>query len=159
MQNAYKLEVVKTKLREPATEVTSPKAVAEFNRDLVRYEREHFVRLDLDTRKRVIGRETVHIGTVDQVVIHPTDVFRGALLSGAAGVVLVHNHPSGDPEPSENDRRISEQLHEIANLLQLEIVDFVIVTEDGRYWSEVDDQVGRLPQTTNSQQALTVFNE
>jgi DNA repair protein RadC len=159
MQNAYKLEVVKTKLRKPAMEVTSPKAVAEFNQDLTRYDREHFVRLDLDTQKRVIGRETVHIGTIDQVVIHPTDVFRGALLSGAAGVVLVHNHPSGDPEPSENDQRISEQLHEIANLLQLEIVDCVIVAEGGCYWSEVDDQVGRLPQTSSNQQALTVFNE
>ena len=155
-QACYRIELVRTRIAEPSEELSGPAAVARFCGDLPSLDREHLVRLDLDCRCQVIGRETVHIGTADSVVLSPREIFRGALLSGATQVVVVHNHPSGSPEPSGEDRVVQKRLRKAGEMLEIELTDFVILGEGGRYWSAVDGY-GRLPPETPGQHRLERF--
>lgn len=95
---------------------------------------EHLCVVLLSTRNHVLGVETVSVGGLDGTVVHPREVFRTALLRSAAAVVLVHNHPSGDPTPSPDDVAITRRLVEAGRLLGVEVIDHVIVG-DGRYAS------------------------
>ena len=93
--------------------------------------REHFLVLLLNARHEVIGKETVSIGSLNASIVHPREVFKPALLASAASVVLVHNHPSGDPEPSEEDLNITKRLVEAGELLSIGVLDHVIVAGRG----------------------------
>ncbi len=108
--------------------LNSPEAVARLMREEMRtYQVEHFEVLLLNTRYRLIGREPIARGTLDSVLIKPREVFRPAILANAAAVILVHNHPSGDPTPSEDDIRITRDLIRAGKLLQIEVLDHVIL--------------------------------
>jgi DNA repair protein RadC len=96
--------------------------------------RERVVRVDLDNQNRVIGEETVAIGTGEAALMSPREVFRGALLSGATRVIILHNHPSGNPSPSPEDQEVAEKLRQAGELLAIPVLDFVIIGENGRYW-------------------------
>jgi DNA repair protein RadC len=87
--------------------IRGPEDVLAHVADLARERREHFVVLLLNARHEIQGRETVSIGSLNASIVHPREVFRPAILHAAASVVLVHNHPSGDPEPSEEDLGIT----------------------------------------------------
>ena len=115
----------------PRGAMTNPELVYETVRDLAAAPQEHFEVLHLDVKHRLLARQTIAIGTLDRALIHPRDVFTGALLHGSAGIVLVHNHPSGDPEPSSEDTELTRQLLEGAKLLGVSILDHVIVGVDG----------------------------
>jgi DNA repair protein RadC len=84
--------------------------------------------LRLNTRRRLIG-EAVKVadGTLDTILVHPREVFRPALEANAAAVVLVHNHPSGDPTPSEADIKVTRDLIRAGQLLKIEVLDHVII--------------------------------
>mgnify|MGYP006269687335 CR=1 FL=1 len=131
---AYRIELVRTKVAEPATSLSSPQDVARYLEHLARYDREHLIRLDLDVRCQLISVETVHIGTVDAIQISPREIFRGALLSGARQVIIAHNHPSGDPSPSDEDRAVADKLKRVGELMDIPVTDFCIVA-DGEFWS------------------------
>lgn len=88
---------------------------------------ECFVVLFLNTRKRVKGHQLVTIGTMDTLLIHAREVFRTAIVSSAASVLLLHNHPSGDPTPSEADIKVTRDLIRAGHLLKIEVVDHVII--------------------------------
>jgi len=79
----------------------------------------------------LVHREVVAIGTVDASIVHPREVFRPALEHAASAVILVHNHPSGNAEPSKADKQITKQLKEAGKLMGIELLDHVIVTESG----------------------------
>jgi DNA primase len=79
------------------------------------------------TRKRVKGHELVTIGTMDTVLVDPRVLFRGALIAGTAAIVVVHNHPSGDPTPSEADIKVTRDIARGGQLLKIEVVDHVII--------------------------------
>jgi DNA repair protein RadC len=81
----------------------------------------------LDTKLRLIRVEEISLGTLNECIAHPRDIFRPALVNNAHAVVLVHNHPSGDPSPSEADRRLTIRLMEAARLLQVTFFDHVII--------------------------------
>lgn len=81
----------------------------------------------LNTRKRLIRVEEVIDGTIDQLLVHPREVFKSAIASNAAAVVLVHNHPSGDPTPSEADIKVTRDLIRAGQLLKIEVIDHVII--------------------------------
>jgi DNA repair protein RadC len=89
--------------------------------------REHFIVLLLNARHEVIGSETVSIGSLNASIVHPREVFKPAVLASAASIVLVHNHPSGDPEPSEEDLSITKRLVEAGELLGIGVLDHVIL--------------------------------
>lgn len=88
----------------------------------------------LNTRRRCIGHSIVAIGVSDCVLMHPSQVFRAAILAGANSIVLAHNHPSGDPSPSEGDIRCTRDFIQAGKTLKIEVVDHVILGDlcDGR---------------------------
>ncbi len=105
--------------------------VAVVGRKLKREPREHFLVLLLNARHEVLGKETVSIGSLNASIVHPREVFRPAVLQAAAALVLVHNHPSGDPEPSEEDLSITKRLVQVGDLLGINVLDHVIVAARG----------------------------
>ena len=83
--------------------------------------------LMLNTRKRVKGHQLLTIGTMDTLLVHAREVFRGAIIAAAACIVIIHNHPSGDPTPSEADVKVTRDLIRAGQLLKLELVDHVVI--------------------------------
>ncbi|MGE0494561.1 MAG: DNA repair protein RadC [Vulcanimicrobiota bacterium] len=104
-----------------------PEDVFELLVDMVDYDREHFVALYLDARRRVIGQETVSVGTLTASLVHPREVFAPALQRRAATVVVAHNHPSGDPTPSAEDVALTRRLVRAGELLGVELLDHIVV--------------------------------
>src|SRR5690606_34740273 len=98
-------------------------------------DREHFVVLLLDTQNQIIGIHTVTVGTLDASLIHPREVFKSAILANAASIILAHNHPSGDPAPSAEDRSVTRLLTEAGVTIGIEVLDHVIVGDGLRYHS------------------------
>ncbi len=88
---------------------------------------ECFVVLFLNVRKRVKGHQLVTIGTMDTLLVHAREVFRAAIISSAACVALMHNHPSGDSQPSEADIKVTRDLQRAGQLLKIEVVDHVVI--------------------------------
>ncbi|MBI5222360.1 MAG: DNA repair protein RadC [Candidatus Magasanikbacteria bacterium] len=89
--------------------------------------KENFIALYLDARNRLIYKETVSVGTLNSSIVHPREVFEPAIRHFAAQIILAHNHPSGDPEPSEDDLVITRRLIEAGKIMGVEITDHVIV--------------------------------
>jgi DNA repair protein RadC len=102
-----------------------------FSPRLVRMRRESFFVLLLDGRHRLIEEREVSRGTLTASLVHPREVFREAIQSAAAALVLVHNHPSGDPTPSGEDRSVTQRLLEAGRVIGIEVIDHVIVAEGG----------------------------
>jgi len=114
--------------REESPVLDNPVTVVEFLRETNRVKNvEAFQVLLLNTRKKLIRVEEISEGTLDTILVHPREVFRAAITANAAGIVLVHNHPSGDPTPSEADIRVTRDLIRAGQLLKIEVVDHVII--------------------------------
>lgn len=105
----------------------SAKEVFEYCQDMRSLKKEHFVSLYLNAKNRLILRETIAIGSLFSNLIHPREVFAPAISNSTAFVILVHNHPSGDPEPSENDLLLTKRLVECGKLLGIDVLDHVII--------------------------------
>jgi DNA repair protein RadC len=111
--------------------LTRPEDVFEWCADMRCADRERFVGLYLDARHRVVRRHTVSVGTLTASLVHPREVFGPAIRARAAALVVVHNHPSGDPEPSPEDCALTERLKEGARLLGVDLLDHVVVARGG----------------------------
>lgn len=103
---------------------------------------ECFCVLCLDTRNRLIRRHLVSLGTLNQSLVHPREVFRPAIRDGAAAIILAHNHPSGDPSPSAEDLAITGKLIEAGGLLDIQVLDHLVIG-DGRYCSMREQGLAR----------------
>ena len=110
--------------------VSDADSACEALRFLSSRDRENFVVMHLGPQKQVLGIEEVARGTVQEVSVHPREVFKGAILSNASSVIVGHNHPSGDPNPSESDRLISARLVQAGKVLNLPVVDHIVVGEN-----------------------------
>jgi DNA repair protein RadC len=88
---------------------------------------ECFAVLMLNTRRRVKGHQLVTIGTMDTLLVHPREVFRGAVIAGASAIVMMHNHPSGEATPSEADIKVTRDLIRAGQLIKIEVIDHVIL--------------------------------
>jgi len=116
-------------------QMTSPRSVAEYLMPQYGNRRvEQFGVLLLDTKHRVLRSTVLSIGTLDASIVHPREVFREAVAGGAAKIVLFHNHPSGDPEPSREDTHLTERLIAAGVLMGIDVIDHVILG-DARYFS------------------------
>ena len=93
--------------------------------------KEHFKLILLNPRNKIIGISTISIGTLNASLVHPREVFKDAITHSAASVVLAHNHPSGDPEPSEDDIKITKKLVESGKILGIEVLDHIIIAKNG----------------------------
>jgi DNA repair protein RadC len=94
---------------------------------------ESFLALHLNTRHHVVGFEEIARGGQNAVHVHPCDVFRGAIVTGVPAIILAHNHPSGDPTPSAEDRDLTERLNLSGRLLAVQILDHLVVGETSFY--------------------------
>lgn len=108
----------------------SPLEIALKCKDFRTAKKEHFCVFFLDTQNRILGKETVSIGTLNTSLIHPRECFRTAIVKAAASVIFVHNHPSGSLEPSIEDLTVTKRLTEVGKLIGIEVLDHVIVTAE-----------------------------
>lgn len=98
-------------------------------------DREHFVVVMLDAQNGLIGVHTASVGTLTAALVSPREVFKAAILANAASIVVAHNHPSGDPEPSPEDIHVTEVLRRAGTVLEVEVLDHIVVGDGGRFVS------------------------
>jgi DNA repair protein RadC len=109
----------------------TPKEIWEELKDLRDNKKEHFVIFYLDSRNQEIKREIISVGSLNANLVHPREVFEPAVRNLAAQIILAHNHPSGDPEPSEDDLEVTKRLIECGKILGIEVIDHIIITKTG----------------------------
>jgi len=117
---------------EPAKKlsVKTPDEVVSLVRSRLRgKKREHFLALLLDTRGQLIKTSEISVGSLDTSIVHPREVFKEAMSASAASVIFVHNHPSGDPEPSEDDIKLTKRLAQAGEIVGIDVLDHVIVCD------------------------------
>ena len=94
---------------------------------------EHFIALAVDNKNRLICRKVMSRGTVDQAPVFPREIVRFALLKQASGIILAHNHPGGDPEPSLQDRELTTKIKRVCVELGIRVLDHIIISESGHF--------------------------
>lgn len=133
----YKVMLVRdnTKTKTDTQFINSPDDV---NKILQSYlngvDREHFVVILLNRKNGIIGINTVSVGDLSSSIVHPREVFKPAIVAGAASIIVAHNHPSGDPTPSSDDINVTKRLKEAGDILGIGVLDHIIIG-DGSYVS------------------------
>lgn len=127
------VSLVREELHAERTTISCPDDV--FNLDFLRKEfdladREKFIVLHLNAKNAVISYEVVSIGTLNSSLVHPREVFKAAILSNAGSIILCHNHPSGDTEPSDDDLALTKRLVDAGKFLGIEVLDHVVFAAD-----------------------------
>jgi len=115
------------------SKVKSSKDVYDMMYHEARVDRETFWVLHLNTKLAIIEKELVFMGTLDGCTIHAREIFKKAIVNSSCSIICVHNHPSGEPEPSEADLETSKMLVKAGNLLGIPVTDFIIVATKGFY--------------------------
>jgi len=112
--------------------ITSPHTLVKaIRKSILEKAKEHFKLVLLNTRNKIIGISTISIGTLNASLVHPREVFKDALVHSASSIILVHNHPSEDPEPSDDDMMLTRRLADAGRLMGIEVLDHIIVTRAG----------------------------
>ena len=112
--------------------VTEAKVAVDFIREMIEdYSKEQFYVLNFDVRNRVIDVEQISKGTLTASLVHPRETFESAIRKHAASIMVAHNHPSGDLQPSEEDIRITRRLKDAGNILGIQLLDHIIITKLG----------------------------
>jgi len=114
-----------------STKASTPGDIVALCEDLRQLAQEAFNVITVDAKNKVIARHLVSLGILDATLVHPREVFRPAILDGAAAIICVHNHPSGDPSPSAEDLKITRQLVEAGKVLDVKLLDHVIIGRPG----------------------------
>src|SRR5512133_1284671 len=136
----YETLIVKediTNYLKTGTRYTAPRQVSDTFQFLMKETKEMFITLHLDGKNRIICMDLVSIGSLNQSIVHPREVFKTALLSNAAAIILVHQHPTGDSSPSSEDLAITRRLKEAGEIMGIKVLDHIIVG-DGEYLSFVE---------------------
>ena len=110
--------------------ILSPEDVWNELKDIRDNKKEHFVVFFLDSRNQEIKREIISVGTLNANLVHPREVFEPAIRCNAAQIIVAHNHPSGDTDPSPEDESITKRLAEAGRILGIEILDHIVVSKD-----------------------------
>ncbi|MCW2277141.1 RadC family protein [Heliophilum fasciatum] len=126
---------IATTAPEQRSAIRSPGDASRLVMEEMRYlDKEHFRAIALNTKNQVLAIETISVGSLASSIVHPRELFKALIRRSSAAVILVHNHPSGDPTPSREDREITQRLAEGGKLLGIEVLDHVIIG-DNRYAS------------------------
>jgi proteasome lid subunit RPN8/RPN11 len=125
------LEVIKTGKVKTCKSLTNPWSIYTTMRFLKKKDREHFYVLHLNSKLQIIGKEIISIGTLTDSIIHPREVFKGAILNNSAAIICVHNHPSGDPKPSQVDIEITKRLKQTGDIIGISVLDHMIIGSQG----------------------------
>jgi DNA repair protein RadC len=136
--NFYSLKMVKedSTLYETAV-IQSPVEVYQAAKQLLALHEEpeeHFCIFCLNTKNKIVGVHTISIGSLNASIVHPREVFKAAMLNNASGIICLHNHPSGDPEPSREDIETTRRLVDAGEIMGIKVLDHVIIGEQ-RYLS------------------------
>ena len=113
--------------------ISTPKDVVAQLTDLRHNKKEHFIALYLNARNQLVYKETISMGTLNANLVHTREVFEPALKHSAAGIMVAHNHPSGDPKPSEDDLEITKRLVEAGKMMGVELLDHVIIATSNHF--------------------------
>ncbi|MGL4336853.1 MAG: RadC family protein [Turicibacter sp.] len=114
-----------------ADAILSPSDCVSFlSADMKHLTQEHFVVLFLDTKNYIVGKKTIFIGSLNKAIVHPREVFRAAIKRSSASIICAHNHPSGDPTPSEQDIQLTHRLVEAGELIGIKVLDHVIIGDE-----------------------------
>jgi len=125
--------------KKPITKITSAEDVFYlFHERLKNEKQEHFFVVMLNTKNTIIGEQLVSKGTLDSAILHPREIFKPAIKNSTSKIIIVHNHPSGDPMPSQEDIDITHRLIKIGDELGIKVLDHVIVG-DGKWWSWMEE--------------------
>lgn len=123
----------KVEVPEGGKRIDSSATIDKLFRSMMDQPTERFVAVMLDAKNRVMGYSVIAMGGTTSCAVTPVDVFRAAVMSGAVGLVVMHNHPSGDPHPSQDDIVFTGRLVQCASLLGVRIIDHVIIAREGYY--------------------------
>lgn len=126
-------ELARRHLLKETVKITAAQDVLPLLADIRKKQQEYFICISLNGANEVIEKRVVTIGLLDKSPVHPREVFADVIADRAASVIFAHNHPSGDEQPSESDRRIQEQLTQAGTILGLRVLDHVIVTRKGYF--------------------------
>ena len=113
--------------------------------DTIDQDKEHFYVMHLDVRSRVKMVELVSMGTLTRSIVHPRETFRRAVMQGSASVIVAHNHPSGEVDPSDDDLKTTRLLHESGRLLGIPLLDHLIFA-NGSFYSFKDCRIQKIPE-------------
>lgn len=114
--------------------VSSPQMVADhFEHQLMHLNKEKFITVFLNTKNMITSYETISIGSLSASIVHPREVFNRAIKRSAASIILVHNHPSGNPNPSNEDKVITERLCEVGKIVGISVLDHLIISSGGYF--------------------------
>ena len=132
----YKIRRAKDYLvNEDALKIESPNTIGDAYKEYFdRLDREHFEIVHLNRKNFIVGREVISIGSSSSSIVHPREVFKGAIMNSSECIILMHNHPSGDLTPSAEDRSITRRLIEAGDILEIKVLDHIIFG-GGRYVS------------------------
>jgi DNA repair protein RadC len=134
-------------LKDSKIKVQSPTEVAKVFQDLlaledtIDQEKEHYYIMHLDTRSQVNMVELVTIGVLNSSVVHPRETYRRAVIAGSAAIIIAHNHPSGEVDPSDEDTKVTKAMFEAGSILGINMLDHIIFTKD-KYFSFKNNGVG-----------------
>lgn len=121
-------------LKPDAATFSSPQEVAAYLREEMRYyKKEYFKIMLLNTKNQVISLEDVSVGSLNSSIVHPREIFNPAVKKSAASVILVHNHPSGDPSPSREDLEVTKRLVEAGKIMGIKILDHIVIGENSYF--------------------------
>ena len=111
--------------------IKSPEDAAELVMEDMRYlDREYFRAMLLNTKNRVLSLETISVGTLSSSAVHPRELFKVAIKKSAAALILIHNHPSGDPTPSREDLEVTKRLEEAGKIIGIDVLDHLIIGDN-----------------------------
>lgn len=137
--NIYKLKMVREENVQYGTAaIKSPVEISALACDVMGMDEmaeENFVIICLNTKNKIAGIHTISIGSLNSSIVHPREVFKAAMLNNAAAIILLHNHPSGDPEPSREDIEATQRLVNGGNILGIKVLDHVIIGDRYKYIS------------------------
>jgi DNA repair protein RadC len=108
---------------------TEPSPVFDTFRFLQRETKEYFIALHLDGKNRILCIDMISVGSLNQSIVHPRETLKNSLLSSAAAIILIHNHPTGDPAPSSEDISITKRLSEAGEIIGIKVLDHIIIGE------------------------------
>lgn len=133
--NIVSIQMVKEKVMwYPERKISSPENAAKIMREFVgSSDREVFIVLSMNTKNEPTHIEKVSVGSLNASIIHPREVFKSAILSNAANIILGHNHPSGHPQPPYEDIEATKHLYEVGKLIGIDVLDHIIFTDDSFY--------------------------
>lgn len=116
-------------------------AESKLAKNLIRVDREKFICLHLNTKNQIISFEVVSTGSLTASIAHPREVYKSAILANAASVIFMHNHPSGDPQYSNDDLEVTRRLVKAGEILGIRVLDHIIVAQKGYYSFKQHDMI------------------